>query len=109
MKKVALMIASALLLPPVSVYAAQIFGSLKEDGRPVPANVKFEAWCGAQKYAGVTDGYGAYSLNTAKGKCTFRVYYKGQAPSFDVYSYDNAVRYDFDLVNQNGQYILRRK
>ena len=110
MKKVALMITSALLLLlPVTAYAAQIFGSLKEDGRPVSAKVRFEVVCGAQKYAGETDGYGAYSINTARGKCTFKVYYKGQAPSFDVYSYDNAVRYDFDLVNQNGQYILRRK
>jgi hypothetical protein len=111
MKKVALMITPALLLLlPVSAYAAQIFGSLKENGRPVPAGVKFEVFCGGKSYAsGQTDGYGAYSINTARGKCTFQVYYKGDAPYVDVYSYDNAVRYDFDLVSQNGKYILWRK
>jgi hypothetical protein len=110
MKKIALMIALGLsLLLPVSVHAAQIFGSLKEDGRSVPAKVGYEVFCGAQRYVGETDGYGAYSLNAGRGKCTFKVHYKGQSPTFEVYSYDNAVRYDFDLVLQNGQYILRRR
>jgi hypothetical protein len=110
MKKIVLVIMFGLLLLPVSVYATQIYGSLKEDGRAVPAEVSFEVVCGDQRYVGKTDGYGAYSLNAGRGKCTFKVYYKGQSPTFDVYSYDNPVRYDFDLVLQsNGQYMLRRR
>jgi hypothetical protein len=111
MKKIALMIVVlGLSLLPFSVHAAQIFGSLKEDGRSIPAKVVYEVLCGAQKYVGETDGYGAYVFNAGRGKCTFKVYYKGQAPSFDVYSYDDPVRYDFDLILQsNGQYMLRRR
>ena len=110
MKKVVLIMMLGLLLLPVSAYAAQIYGSLKEDGRSVPAKVVYEVVCGSQRYTGETDGYGAYSLSAGRGRCTFKVYYKNQAPTFEVYSYDDPVRYDFDLVLQpNGQYMLRRK
>src|SRR5262245_40115735 len=97
------------LISAVSVSAGQIFGSLKEDGRSLPANVQFDIQCKGQKYAGRTDNYGAYAINSEKGKCTLTVYYKGQSLTAPVYSYDNPVRYDFDLVLTNGQYELRRK
>src|SRR5258705_7929416 len=103
MKKIAMIMMLGLVLP-ISVYAAQIYGSLKEEGRAVPAKVKFEMTCKDQTYPGETDGYGAYSVYADKGKCTFKVYYKGQTPTFELYSYDNPVRYDFDLVLENGQY-----
>lgn len=109
MKKVNILILLALLLP-FSVYAAQIYGSLKEDGRAVPNNTRVEVICNGRTYAGATDGYGAYSVYASdKGRCVIKVYYKNQAPTFDLYSYDNPVRYDFDLVLINGQYTLRRK
>ncbi len=108
MKKVVTTILLGLLLP-LSVYAGQIYGSLKEDGHAVPAKVRIEVICDGQTYASETDGYGAYGVNAGRGRCTFKVYYKGQTPSLDVYSYDNPVRYDFDLVLQNGLYTLRRK
>lgn len=96
------------LISALSVSAGQLYGSLKEDGR-LAANVAFEIRCRAQSYRGQTDGNGAFAINAEKGKCTLVVYYKGQAPSADVFSYDNPVRYDFDLVQVNGQYTLRRK
>ena len=109
MKKVNPLILLVLLLP-LYVYAAQIYGGLKEDGRAVPEKTRIEVICNGKTYAGVTDGYGAYSVYAPeKGKCVFKVYHKGQAPIFDLYSYDNPVRYDFDLVLVNGQYTLRRK
>ena len=109
MKKVITLILLVLLLP-LSVYAAQIYGSLKEDGRAVLERTKLEVICNGKTYTGVTDSYGAYNVFASeKGKCVIKVYHKGQSPSFELYSYDNPVRYDFDLVLQNGQYILRRK
>jgi len=109
MKKVNTLILPVLLLP-LSVYAAQVYGRLKEDGRAIPAKVKIEVVCNGQTYTGETDSYGSYSVYASvKGRCVFKVYYKGQSPTFELYSYDNPVRYDFDLVLQNGQYTLRRK
>ncbi|MGI8735166.1 MAG: hypothetical protein ACR2LM_17915 [Pyrinomonadaceae bacterium] len=71
--------------------------------------MKFEVFCKDGNFSGVTDGFGAYSINVGRGKCTFRLYYKNQTPTYDLYSYDNPLRYDFDVVLQNGTYILRRK
>jgi hypothetical protein len=109
MNKINTLILPVLLLP-LSVYAAQVYGSLKEDGRAVPEKTRIEVICNGKTYPGATDSSGAYSVFASeKGKCVFKVYYKGQSPTFDLYSYDNPVRYDFDLVLQNGQYQLRRK
>ena len=94
----------------ISIYAGQIYGSLTEDGRSVPAKVKFDVICKEQVFGGETDSYGAYSVNVGRGKCTFKVYYKNQTPTFDLYSSGTPLRYDFDLTRQpNGVYLLRRK
>jgi hypothetical protein len=96
------------LLPPLSVYAAQIYGRLKEGGRAV-VGVDIEITCKGKNYSGKTDNNGAYSIYVQeKGKCDLKVH-KGQGPNYTVYSYDNPVRYDFELVEQNGKYTLRRK
>ena len=95
------------LISAVSVSAGQLYGSLKENGRPV--NVAFEIRCPGQSYRGQTDGNGAYAINAVKGRCSLVVYYQGQSPTADIFSYDNPVRYDFDLVQVNGQYTLRRR
>ena len=95
------------LISAFSVSAGQLYGSLMEDGRP--ASAAFEIQCPGQSYRGQTDGNGAYAINAVKGQCTLVVYYRGQAPTADIFSYDNPVRYDFDLVQVNGQYTLRRK
>ncbi|MGI8917353.1 MAG: hypothetical protein ACR2H6_02040 [Pyrinomonadaceae bacterium] len=107
MKK-ALKIIMLTLLLTAPAYAGQIYGSLKEAGRPV-ANATFEVFCPQGSFRGVTDGYGAYSINVGRGKCTFRLYYRNQQPSFDLYSYDSPLRYDFDVVNGNGGLSLVRR
>lgn len=109
MKKIVMTIALGLLLS-VSVSAGQIYGTLKEDGRPLPAKVQFEVKCKDDPiYKGETDGYGAYSINVGKGRCTFKLFYKGQAPERVIYSSNNPLRYDFELVSVKGVYELRRK
>ena len=107
MKKTFKMILLALLLCSPA-YAGQIYGSLKEGGRPL-ANVTFDVFCPQGSVRGTTDGYGAYSMNVGKGKCTFRVYYRDQQPSLDIFSSDSPLRYDFDVVNANGTLTLVRR
>ncbi len=107
MKK-ALKIIMLTLVLTAPAYAGQIYGSLKEAGRPV-ANATFEVFCPQGSFRGVTDGYGAYSINVGRGKCTFRLHYRNQQPSFDLYSYDSPLRYDFDVVNANGGLSLVRR
>jgi hypothetical protein len=108
MKKViTTFVLAAAFAAPVS--AGQIFGSLKEDGRPLNG-VKFEVFCRDRTYSGVTDGDGGYSIEVGRGRCTFRLYYREQTPNYDLYSYDNPLRYNFDVIKlSTGQYILRRR
>jgi hypothetical protein len=108
MKKIITTILLALTLS-ISVSGGQIYGSLTEDGRPLPAKVIFEVACRDQIYKGETDNYGAYSINVGRGKCTFKLFYRGQTPTFDLYSSASALRYDFDLVRMKEGYQLRRK
>jgi hypothetical protein len=78
MKKVNTLILLVLLLP-LSVYAAQIYGSLKEDGCAVSEKTRLEVICNGRTYTGVTDSYGAYNVYASeKGKCVIKVYHKGQ-------------------------------
>lgn len=100
-----------IFLSPIIAYAAQIYGSLTEGGSPV-RGVRAVIKCSSgREYSKDTDNYGSYNVYVGeKGKCAFTVYYSGQTPTSDVYSYDEPVRYDFELMRQqNGQYILRRK
>ena len=117
MKKIVITMALGLLLS-VSVSAGQIYGTLKEDGRPVPANLEIEVNCSSGPQSkGRTDSYGAYSLEVGNGKCEFKLYYKGwkgqegtyQFPTAVIYSSKNRLRYDFELVPVDGKYELRRK
>ncbi len=109
MKKSSILILIVMLLP-LTVCAAQVYGSLKINGQPLQQGVLVEVFCDGKKSAeGRTDQYGGYNLYVGnKGKCIFKVNYSN-GPTHEVYSYDNPARYDFDLVNVNGQYELRRR
>jgi len=108
MKRVISIIGLAILFAS-TVNAAQVFGTVREDGRPLNG-VRFEVFCRDGTYTGVTDNDGAYNLTVGRGRCTFRLYYKNQTPSYEVYSYDNPLRYDFTVVTQeNGNYLLKRR
>src|SRR5687768_3387901 len=79
-------------------FAGKILGGITEGGKPIAKGIKIDVACGANKYAAETDGYGAFSLFAPdKGKCTLKVNYQGQVPSFDINSYDGTVQYDFIL------------
>jgi hypothetical protein len=94
----------------VAAYAGKVYGSLSEGGKPVAQGVKVEVACGAKNYAAQTDAYGAFKLFVPeKGKCTLKVNYQGQAPSFEINSYEGTVQYDLILEKQGAQYTLRRK
>jgi len=90
--------------------AGKIYGSITEASKPVGQNVKLDVTCGANNYAAQTDAYGSFKLFVPdKGKCTLKVNYQGQAPSFEINSYEGSVQYDLILEKQDGKYTLRRK
>ena len=91
-------------------FAGEVFGTLREDGKAVTKGIKVEVVTPKKTYTAVTDTYGSYRLYVLeKGKCTLKVYYKNQTPSFDLYSYDKSTRYDMSLEIKDGKYLLKRK
>ena len=91
-------------------FAGKIYGSIAEGGKPVGQGMKVEVTCGGNNHAAQTDAYGSFKLFVPdKGKCTLKVSYQGQTPSFEINSYDGSVQYDLILEKTGGQYTLRRK
>ena len=91
-------------------FAGKITGSITEGGKPVAKNVTVEVTCGSATVSAQTDEYGAFSLFAAeKGKCTLKLTYQGQTPSFEITSYDTSVQYDLVLEKVDGKYTLKRK
>ena len=112
MKKTAILLLIIMCVPVVS-FGAQIFGSLKSNNASVGANVPVRIQCDdGAAYEARTDAYGSYSvpLRVSK-KCGLTVYFSGRwSNAFDVYPYEDPVRYDFDLVGQkDGTIGLRRR
>ena len=103
-------IAGLLFLLASSVLAGELFGTISEGTKPVGEGVKVEVTAGESTYSTQTDKFGAYRLFVKeKGKCTLKVSYKDQAPSFSAASFDKSTRYDLVLTQKDGKYSLGRK
>jgi hypothetical protein len=90
--------------------AGEIFGTISESGKLVPAEVKVEIAVSEKQYAGETDKFGAYSVYVKeKGKATLTVYFKDQKPTAEVLSFDRSTRYDWNIEVVDGKMTLKRK
>lgn len=99
-----------ILLFPTYFFSGEVYGSIRVDGRSVGKGIRIEIISPNQTYEIYTDEYGTYrEYVKEEGRCTFKVYYGGQSPTTEIYSYADSVRYDFVLERINGQYFLRRK
>jgi len=104
MKSLAKAVVSLLVFLPVSTLAGPLYGTIA--GGPNPKGI--DIGCpdfGPQAYriTGQTDRSGSFRINVPRrGRCLLRV--DGSA-AVTVYSSDNPIRYDFELV---GQQLRRR-
>jgi hypothetical protein len=90
--------------------AGELFGTISEGDKPVGEKVKVEVTAGENTYSAQTDTFGSYRIFVKeKGKCTLKVHYKDQTPTFSVASFEKSTRYDFVLTQKNGKYTLGRK
>jgi hypothetical protein len=112
MRKIAIPLFLILLFPTFA-FAAQIFGSLKQNNTSLGKGVAVVIQCGKERFEGQTDPYGSYNIYVPRpGKCAFSVYYDGRwSQAYEVYSdQTDPVRYDFELVRQgDGSFKLERK
>jgi hypothetical protein len=90
--------------------AGEIYGTITDGGKPVPAGVKIEISVEGKKFTGETDKFGTYHVVSAdKGKGTLTASYKDQKLEATVFSYDKATRYDWTLETVDGKLSLKRK
>jgi hypothetical protein len=95
---------------PTAAFAGRIYGGITEGGKPIAKGVKVDITCGTNVRSGETDAYGAFSVNVPEqGKCTLKLTYQGQTPTFEVNSYEDSVQYDLILERADGKYTLKRK
>ena len=93
-----------------AVMAGELYGTIYDSDKPVPAGVKVEVVVAGDSFAGETDKFGTYHIfAAARGKGTLTAYYKGQTPAADIFSYERATRYDWTVEVVDGKPVLKRK
>jgi hypothetical protein len=95
---------------PIQANAGNIYGSLWIDGHPAQG-AQIQIRCSSSHPTANTDGNGSYSAFVPEnGRCGFLVNFQGHSGETTIASYDNPVRYNFDLFRQgDGSYVLRIK
>ncbi len=102
--------------------AGKIFGDIKLDGKPVAegllVRIAMAPAAGGEKPAPApavldsarTDKFGSYKLNVkGEGKCVLTLVHGKQPVSLEIFSYQEATRYDLILEMKEGKPALRRK
>src|ERR1700730_13958591 len=103
MSKIVAFLVSFLLLASAAS-AAEIHGTISENGKPLPAGVSLKLDCGGGPPAAATDSYGSYSLKSSStGECSLTVQYKGSSPSLKVTLYERPSRYDLVVKEEAGK------
>ena len=91
-------------------FSGEIFGTMKEAGKPVPKGTKIEVVTAHKTYPAETDNYGSYRFFIPeKGKATLKVTVNKQSASIDIFSYEKSTRCDLTLEQKDGKYTLKRK
>jgi hypothetical protein len=90
--------------------AAEIHGTVSEDGKPLPKGVAMKLDCGGTTASASTDEFGGYSLKVAaSGQCKLSIDYKGGSASLGVAVYEKPSRYDLEVKQEAGKLSLARK
>ena len=105
-KLCAFLLAAATL--PLPVLAGELYGTIKENGKPVKEGLPVTVACGDKTVSGATDKTGSYRVVASEeGKCTLTVKVGGEAPSTVIHSYSDSARYNLVLEKKGGKYALR--
>jgi beta-lactam-binding protein with PASTA domain len=107
MKKVFLAIL-CLAISCTTAQAGEIYGTVKEGGKPIKAGTKVEVKCAKGSYSAETDKLGSYRLFAPEqGKCTLSVKTSDGSPQMTVTSFEDSSRYNLVLEKKDGKSSLR--
>ena len=88
--------------------AGEIYGTIKEGGKPIQAGTKVEVKCAKGSYGTETDKLGSYRVFIPEqGKCTLSVKSGDVAPQMPVHSFEDSARYNLVLEKRDGKPALR--
>ena len=88
--------------------AGEIYGTIKEGGKPIKAGTKVEVKCAKGSFSAETDKLGSYRLFIQEqGKCTLSVKSGDVAPQMTVHSFEDSSRYNLVLEKKDGKPALR--
>jgi hypothetical protein len=91
-----------------SAMAGEIYGTVKEGGKPIKAGTKVEVKCPKGNYGAETDKLGSYRVFVPEqGKCTLSVKSGDVAPQMTVHSFEDSTRYNLLLEKKDGKPALR--
>ena len=86
----------------------ELYGTIKEEGKPVKAGAKVEVKCAKGSYSAEADKLGSYRLFVPEqGKCAFSVKSGDAAPQMTVHSFEDSTRYNLVLEKKDGKPALR--
>jgi phosphate-selective porin len=109
MRKISLLGSLCLILASAAS-AAEVYGTVSQNGKPLPQGVALKLDCGGGSASATTDQFGSYSLKTAaSGDCRLTVEYKGSSPSLKVTLYEKPSRYDLVIKEESGKLTVERK
>jgi len=88
--------------------AGEIYGTVKEGGKPIKAGIKVEVKCAKGSYSAETDKLGSYRMFLPEqGKCTLSVKSSDGSPQMTVNSFEDSARYNLVLEKKDGKSSLR--
>ena len=101
----------ALIICAVSSFGGEIYGTIKEGGKPVEKGLRVEIKTeAADTYKAYTDDFGNYRIIVPEtGKWTITVWFKDQAIKGDIQSYWTSARFDWALEKTGETYSLKRQ
>jgi hypothetical protein len=90
--------------------AAEIHGTVSENGKTLPQGVPLKLDCSGTPASAQTDEFGSYSLKVAAtGECMLTLEYKKSSPSIKITVYEKPSRFDFVVKEEAGKLSLTRK
>ena len=88
--------------------AGNVYGTLREGNKP-RSGASVVMTCGKERVPGKTDTEGVYRVFArATGACQLLVDLPGRRMSAPVYSFDRPTAYNFDVVRDGNNWILRK-
>ena len=86
----------------------ELYGTIKEGGKPIKAATKVEVKCAKGSYRTETDKLGSYRVFVPEqGKCALSVKSGDVAPQVTVHWFEDSTRYNLILENKDGKSSLR--